>query len=150
MALTSSSNSARIPVCEDTLVPPPRRLLPRSLVYSFGYPFPVYPNTECSGSELYPNIRVTRYVVNIRVPPIYSGPLPPNIRSDTECQIWSYGFSPSIFGSVHGTVYVLSYVRTGTLCIPAGLLLSSLSLVLCALIYIWTCGSVMAFIFSFS
>jgi hypothetical protein len=56
-------------------------------VYSFGYPFPVYPNTECSGSEVYPNIRVTRYVFNIRVPPIYSGQLSPNIRSDTECQI---------------------------------------------------------------
>ena len=103
------------------------------LVYSFGYPFPVYPNTECSGSELYPNIRVTRYryVVNVRVPPIYSGPLAPNIRSVlTECQIWSYGFSPLVFGSVHGRVYILSYVHSGTLGIPAGLLLSSLALVL--------------------
>jgi len=102
-----------------------------AVVYSFGYPFPVYPKPEYSGSELYLNILLTRYVVNIRVPPIYSGPMAPNIRSVlTECQIWSYGFSPSVFGSVHGTVYVLSYVSTGTLGIPAGLLLSSLALAL--------------------
>ena len=62
--------------------------LESDVVYSFGYPFPVYPNTEYSGSELYPNIRVTRYVVNVRVPPIYSGPLAPNIHSViTECTI---------------------------------------------------------------
>jgi hypothetical protein len=47
--------------------------LESDVVYSFGYPFPVHPNTEYSGSELYPNIRVTRYryVVNVRVHPRY-------------------------------------------------------------------------------